>query len=772
MEIAAHTPTLARASNRLGIRSIVLAIAVGCALAAMPSSASAAYTLSTHADYTAATGPVCNTNGSSDSTGVLYLPCGAIRRYSRTGARLADIPLPAGLNAPVDVAPSPDGAYLYISQGAQTPRRLNRQANGTYVLDPTWRLKQLYVWNVPWTPVGHALATDGRGDIYVSNSSFWIYNTQNSIAKFAPDGTFITAFGDYGKEDGNWITNQDVAVSRDGRRVYVGENCGKSCVYTNPDYQGSRVTRYDYTPGGTYKYKRVISAQGPMDGNPFPRCTSAGATHSAYSLSLDFQENLYVTSTTCGRIQMFDTDDDPAKDRFVKSVAMFVDPATAAGIDGKRNHYLSSDWAGRLYATEWGYVFTPRVINLPNLPLPPLEPLPLPDVQAPVVTNVTVPPITTTRTVQVDITATDDRGVAEMQLAREDGTWGPWQPFATPVTYELSANYGTKGIYVRVRDMGGNESAAAYRTLSFQAPVNPDEPPPPAQDAADPVLTAIVIPALTATRDIQVAIDATDDTGLRYVRFANEDGNWSAWQAFAATKTWTLSAGQGGKAVYAQVRDGAGKESTTALARTRFALDAPPPPPPGGAPDVTAPVMVSLTLPAESTTQAVTATMVATDAGGVVQVRFANEDGTWTAWQAWAAEKQWTLTAGFGAKLVYAQVRDAAGNESLVINARTSYVRTVAGPVDAADPALTAIVIPDPTATANVTVRITATDDVAVTQVRFANEDGNWQAWKPFAQDAPHTLTAGAGLKAVYAQVRDAAGRESNVLFTRTTVVP
>jgi hypothetical protein len=754
----------ARVTCAFGLVVAVLAIAVP--------SAHADYALTTHPDYTAtALDTACMAFGSTDDTGTLYMPCnGVIRRYSRTGARGTDIPVPNGVSYPLDAAPSPDGAYLYLTQGPDTPVRLNRTATGSYVLDPTWRLKNFYVWNVGYTPVGNNIAVDGRGDIYFSNSSFWIFDTQSSVAKFKPDGTFLTAFGDYGREDGNWITNQDIAVSRDGRRVFVGENCGKSCIYSDPEYTGSRVTRYDFSPGGTYRFSRVVSAQGPMDDNPFPRCTSDGATHSAYALGLDFQENLYATSTTCGRIQMWDTDPDPAKDRFLKSVAVYTDPDTASGVDGKRNHHMAVDWQGRIYANEWGYRFTPKVLPpLPTLPLPAVEPLPAPDIKAPVISNVTVPVTTSSRTIQVTTTATDDRGVAEMQLAREDGNWGPWQPFASPVSWDVSANYGVKGVYVRVRDMAGNESIAVYRTLSYAAPVDPADPPP-AQDVADPVLVSVTVPAVTATRDVQVTLEATDDTAVRQVRFANEDGNWTAWQAYAATKPWTLSAGQGGKAIYAQVRDGVGRESGTLMARTSYSVDAPPPPPPGGAPDVTAPVLSSLTLPGETTTQVVTARLVATDGVGVAQVRFANEDGNWTAWKAWAADQQWTLSAGFGAKLVYAQVRDAAGNESLVLTAKSSFVKTAAGPVDAADPALTAVVIPNPTPTSAVTVTLTATDDVGVTEVRFANEDGTWQAWKPFAAQVPHTLTAGAGLKAVYAQVRDAAGRESNVLFVRTQV--
>ncbi|MCW2924091.1 MAG: phage tail protein [Thermoleophilia bacterium] len=768
MVLAAHPARLLLAC------AVVLVAALGLGAPR----AHAAYTLTTDPNYTVTT-EACHQLGQSDDNGVFYTMCGAkIYRYDKNGVRLADIALPGGLANPYDVAPSPDGAFLYVSQGASAPRRLNRQANGTYTLDATWRLGKFSVWNVLYAPIGHAIATDGRGDIYLSQGSYWSSEaTQNSIAKFRPDGVAITAFGDYGKADGFWITNQDIAVTRDGRRVYVGENCGKSCIYTDADYQGSRVTRYDFTPGGTYRYSRIISAQGPMDGNKFPRCESAGATHSAYSLALDYWENLYVSSTTCGRIQKFATFADPAKDKFVASIAVYVDPNTAIGMDGKRNHYLTSDWAGRIYTSEWQRKFTPKVIKVPATPLPALAPLPEPDIVAPVLKSITMPASTTTRSVPVSIVATDDREVAEMQFAHEDGAWGQWQPFATPVSYDLSAGYGVKGVYVRVRDMGGNESQAVYRTIGYAAvPVDDGGggplPPVGTVDVAAPVLSAFTVPALTATQAVQATVTATDDVGVRSIRFANEDGVWSAWKAFAATSTWTLSAGEGQKVVYAQVRDAAGNESTALTARTRFALDAPAQPPAGGAPDTVAPVLVSLKLPAETTTQAVSAALVATDAVGVAQVRFANEDGNWTAWQAYGATRTWSLTAGYGGKLVYAQVRDAAGNESLTSSATTSYVKTVAGPVDAADPVLTSVSLPAIVKTAAVTLTLVASDDVGVAEVRTANEDGTWGPWRAYAAQVPHTLSAGNTVKLVYAQVRDAAGRESNVSFVRTQVTP
>jgi hypothetical protein len=744
---------------------LVLALA---SLVLAPSASAAPVLDSTYTSATTTSG--CGSQGQTDANGVYYAMCGAkIVRWDKNGAAMAALAVPTGVVTAYDVAPSPDGAYLYVSQDSKAPKRLNRQANGTYALDAKWALANLVVWNTSFPPFGRFIETDGRGDIYLSNGSI-TESGQRSIAKYAPDGKFITAFGDYGKQDGFWITNQGIAVSRDGRRVYVGENCGTNCIYGTAGYDASRVTRYDYSPGGTYKFTRIITTNGAYAGKSFPECEAPGAVHSGYGVTMDYWGDLFVTSTTCGRIQMFSTDADPAKDRFVRSIVAWDDQSA-------RNHYVGSDWAGRIHALQWNMIFTPKAPKIPTTPLPALEPLPEPDVTAPVLRSITLPASSTTRTVEIAVDATDDNVVAEMQLAREDGEWGAWQPFAKKVSYELSDGLGVKGVYVRVRDMAGNESNAVYKTLSVVAPVEGGGggEPAPVGDKADPVVVSATVPALTPTRTVNVTVDATDDTGVRAVRFANEDGNWGAWKAFAAVSEWQLSAGNGAKAVYAQVRDGAGRESNVVMVRTSVQPDAPAQPPAGGGgePDTTAPALTAFTIPAETTAQSVTAKLTATDDKGVAQVRFANEDGNWTGWQDFAAQKAWKLSDGYGAKLVYAQVRDATGNESLVLTARSSYVKVAqpAGPADAADPALVSVVLPATTKARGVGVALEATDDIGVVQVRFANEDGEWAAWQPYAANVTQQLTAGTGYKVVYAQVRDAAGRESNVLFARTEVV-
>jgi hypothetical protein len=117
-----------------------------------PAFASAAYELTLAQGHTSSA-ITCHQMGQSDQNGALYTTRGArIYRSVRLGTRLADIVVPAGITQPRDVAPSPNGEFLYISNGS--------------------------LW------------TAGA--------------SQRSVAKYAPDGRFVTAFGDYGEEDGNW----------------------------------------------------------------------------------------------------------------------------------------------------------------------------------------------------------------------------------------------------------------------------------------------------------------------------------------------------------------------------------------------------------------------------------------------------------------------------------------------------------------------------------------------------------------------------------------
>jgi hypothetical protein len=90
---------------------------------------------------------------------------------------------------------------------------------------------------------------------------------------------------------------------------------------------------------------------------------------------------------------------------------------------------------------------------------------------------------------------------------------------------------------------------------------------------------------------------------------------------------------------------------------------------------------------------AVTLNPSATDpapGSGVAQMRFSNNGSTWSAWEAYAITKGWTLSSANGTKTVYAQFRDVAGNVSAAAQ-DAIVLDTVKPRVSAATPTLTEI---------------------------------------------------------------------------------
>jgi hypothetical protein len=58
--------------------------------------------------------------------------------------------------------------------------------------------------------------------------------------------------------------------------------------------------------------------------------------------------------------------------------------------------------------------------------------------------------------------------------------------------------------------------------------------------------------------------DPSSGSGVAQMRFSNDGTSWSEWEPFATSKEWMLSAGDGEKTVYVQLKDRAGNESATA----------------------------------------------------------------------------------------------------------------------------------------------------------------------------------------------------------------
>jgi hypothetical protein len=185
-------------------------------------------------------------------------------------------------------------------------------------------------------------------------------------------------------------------------------------------------------------------------------------------------------------------------------------------------------------------------------------------------------------------------------------------------------------------------------------------------------------------------------------------------------------------------------------------------------PDTVAPKLTGFTLPEQTEEATVRIHIDATDDRKPTEVRTALEDGTWGPWRPFNADLDVTLSDGPGVKGIAVQVRDAAGNESETVY--HTLLRTApAQPqpeVDSTPPKVNSLTVPEFADGATITVTVDASDeDEEPKEVRFADENGTWGPWQPYKPELEVTLSDGAGVKGVYAQVRDEAGNESEAVY-------
>ncbi len=274
-------------------------------------------------------------------------------------------------------------------------------------------------------------------------------------------------------------------------------------------------------------------------------------------------------------------------------------------------------------------------------------------------------------TVTLSPNATDAlAGVADMRFSNDGSSWSSWQPYAPTTTWTLTSGYGTKTVYAQYRDALGNTSSVVQDAIAYF--VGSDTTPPTGSIQINGTNTYTQTPAVTLT------LTASDSqTGVAEMRLSDDGSTWNAWEPYTPTKAWALVGGYGLKYVYVQYKDGQGNASTTRNDYIRY--DAAPP-------------TGSITIDdADGTTntRAVAMTVSATDTGSsqLRYVRFSNDGSTWGAWEDWASvlgdattmERVWTLSPGDGAKTVYVQFCDNAGNVSTTYSDSTAYTGEVNG---------------------------------------------------------------------------------------------
>jgi hypothetical protein len=652
---------------RVSTSRTLLALVALLVLLALPSTSHAS------AEYTE---PINNlgcqnwNSGGRDASQVLYFACNQYQvRIVQTNGSWRDVSIDTSVG---HVAPSPNGAYLY-SIDSYSAKRFVRGADGNYRFDPNFTFQSPPGWAINgWRVCGWGIATDAYGKVYISNGG-WCPGHPNQILKYRPDGTFMTAFGEFGiagfkgDKPGLFRPNQMIAVTHDGSRVWIA------------DQNNYRVQVFQRAANNLdYVYRAMWSGEGTQ---------WDGQLGAVYGVAVDPWGYGYVSQTTTKLVWRLDPD--ARNPVLVKSYA-----GTSDGVIN-RPHTLAVDARGSVWVGEWGARID-RTTAVPG-PLPTLPPEPRADEAAPTLSSISAPSETTGSSVTLTINASDDIGVTQLRLANENGNWGAWQAFASSVQVQLTDGVGTKGIYVQVRDAAGRESTIRSTTVQRR----------PIPDMADPVVH-LTAPATTRANTVSITIDASDDIGVTHIRFASEEGTFSDWQAWSSgTRTIerTLTPGYGARIVAIQVHDAAWKTSATVQAT--IVVESPPPAPEpdpivvaptpagtgtsvgatgdaalpvatsGGSPviDHVAPRIVSASLPGRSCSRRIVLRLAASDNLGVRQVRIANEDGRFGAWRPWTPRLSHFLSAGRSFKMVYLQVRDGAGNVSGLAARRTRLVR-------------------------------------------------------------------------------------------------
>lgn len=155
----------------------------------------------------------------------------------------------------------------------------------------------------------------------------------------------------------------------------------------------------------------------------------------------------------------------------------------------------------------------------------------------------------------------------------------------------------------------------------------------------------------------------------------------------------------------------------------------------------------------------VTLNLSAKDTGlGVSQMKFSNNNRTWTTPEPYAATKSWTLSPGSGTKKVYVKYKDNAGNWS------GAYSDTII--LDTTLPT-GSIKINNNAAKTNstqVALTLSATDTYSgVSVMEFSNDNSTWSTPEIYATTKIWTIPLGDGTKTVYVKFRDRAGNWSAV---------
>lgn len=169
----------------------------------------------------------------------------------------------------------------------------------------------------------------------------------------------------------------------------------------------------------------------------------------------------------------------------------------------------------------------------------------------------------------LNISASDSSGVSQMCISNT-ATCTNWETYNNSKTWTLTSGAGVKTVFIWFKDTAGNANSTPY-----QASI--------ALDTTAPTGSITINSGVVSTNTtaVSLTLSASDANGVSQMQFSNDTITWSAAETYAATKAWTLTAGDGTKTVYAKFKDNAGNWSqaysdTISLATTKPVTTASP----------------------------------------------------------------------------------------------------------------------------------------------------------------------------------------------------
>ncbi len=234
---------------------------------------------------------------------------------------------------------------------------------------------------------------------------------------------------------------------------------------------------------------------------------------------------------------------------------------------------------------------------------------------------------------------TTGSGVLQVRYSNDANSWSSWESASATKAWDLASGDGTKTVYFQIKDNAGN--VATYTDTILL-------------DTTAPTGSIIIKGGdlYTTSSTVTLSFTAADATsGVYKIRLSN-DGVWDTeqWEAPSATKSWALLSTEGARTVYYQIMDNAGLFSTTYT--DTITLDASLP---------QGSIQINSGAGYTNTTEVNLALSASDTISGVSQMRFSNDNITWSNWETYASSKSLSLQNGDGAKSVIVQYRDNAG---------------------------------------------------------------------------------------------------------------